>query len=328
MHSHDHARLFVVMRWSLRLAALIVVAGSLNAWTVEAAGLNPGDFVLAATPPQYGAPYQILKLDHAGFTPTVISSGPLVTWALHIAVDLRGRILVSDSYAGIVVIDAVTGTQSIFVSAAALGGTPFGIVAAPDGRLYVTLFRPGRILRLDPDTGVPSVVTSGGLLDSPSGLAIGPDGQLYVAESWLPLRGSIVRVDPNSGAQELVATSGEFTYPFDIAVKDGVVWTLQRGFTDGRGGCFEETRLSDGTSTHSGLSTYCRAKGIAIAGDGTIAFSDCIPLDIVCSTLITGRSTGGATLSGLGGPLAAVPDGVKPTPTRNSSWGHLKSIYR
>lgn len=310
-----------MLRWFA--AALVVLA--LTPAGARSVTLAPGDFVLASVSYQH---VDLIKLDGATFTPTVFSSGPLLTHAWHVAVDLRGRVLVTDDYAGVVAVDPVTGSQSVIASIAALGGIPFGIVATRDGRLYVSLIRPGRILRLDPDTGIPSVVTSGGLLDSPLGLALGPDGQLYVAESWLPLRGSIVRVDPNSGAQALVATSGEFIYPFDIAVRDGVVWTLQGGFNDGRGGCFEETRLSDGTSTHSSLSTYCRAKGIAIAGDGTIAYSDCIPVDIVCSTPITGRSTGGATLTGLGGPLAAVPDGVVPTPTKTSSWGRLKSIYR
>jgi len=179
---------------------------------------------------------------------------------------------------------------------------------------------------LDPDTGAPSTVASGGLLDSPLGLAVGQDGQLYVAESWLPLRGSIVRVDPTSGAQYFIATSGEFAYPFDIAVSNGVVYTLQTGFLDNRGGCIEETRLSDGTSVHSGVSTHCRSKGIAIAGDGTIAYSDCIPVNIACSTLVTGRSPGGEVLTGMGGPLGVVPDDA--TRARPSTWGRLKSIYR
>lgn len=310
-----------MIRWS---AAALVVLG-LAPTGVLAVTLSPGDFVLASGTYQH---VDLIKLDGATFSPTVFSSGPLVTRASHVAVDLRGRVLVTDTYAGVVAVDPVSGSQAVLTSNSTLGGIPFGIAATPDGRLFVSLYRPGRILRLDPDTGAPSSVTSGGLLDSPSALAFGPDGQLYVAELWLPLRGSIVRVDPNSGAQVLVATSSEFIYPFDIAVRDGIVWTLQSGFTDGRGGCFEETRLSDGTSTHSSLSTYCRAEGIAIAGDGTIAFSDCIPADIVCSTPITGRSTGGSVLTGIGGPLAAVPDGVAPTPTRIRSWGRLKSIYR
>jgi sugar lactone lactonase YvrE len=308
------------------LAGLVALMCSFGTGAAGAVALNPGDFILATHPLQTTGPCQIVRLDHASFTPTVISSGPLVTYAWHIAVDLRGRILVTDFYAGIVVVDAATGAQSVFASTSSLGGSPAGIVATTDGRIYVSFSNPGRIVRLDPISGAPSPVTSGDLLSYPLGMAMGPDGMLYIAENVLPLRGSIVKVDPVSGSEALVAASDQFIYPFDIAVSNGVAWTLQMGFNDGRGGCFDETTLSDGTTVRSTLSTHCRAKGIAIASDGMIAYSDCIPDNFVCSTLITGRSGDGTILTGIGGPLAVVPDRV--TPVKTSSWGRLKLLYR
>lgn len=306
--------------------AVVAVVAAIGWASARAATLHRGDFVLANTA-TYGT-CQVVVLDHTSFAPTVVSTGPLVTRPSHVAVDMRGRILVTDYDRGIVAVDPGSGSQSVLASSTALGGVPYGLTVTNDGNLFVSLINPGRILRVDPDTGEPTTVASGGLLSYPLGLTSGSDGMLYVAENRLPLRGSIVRVDPASGTESFVATSGEFVYPFDIAVRNGTAWTLQTGFADGRGGCLEETHLADATSTHSPLSAYCRSKGIAVAGDGMIAYSDCIPVDNVCSTLITGRSTDGVLLTGMGGPLGVVPEGVSPTPARTPTWGRLKLIYR
>jgi hypothetical protein len=307
---------------------LVAVLGVLGAPPPFAATLKSGDFVLADRS-TYGS-CRIVVLDHATFAPTVVSAGPLVTNPAHVAIDVQGRIFVTDYYQGLVAIDAVTGSQSVFASIAQLGGTPSGVLTTPDGKLYVSVDQPGRVLRLDPVTGVPATVTSGGLLSFPAALASGPDGMLYVAENVQPLRGSIVRVDPASGGQALIASSlvSDFRYPIDIAVSNGIAYTAENGFNDGRGGCFEESQLTDGATVLSSLSSYCRSKGIAVASDGMIAYSDCIPVNQVCSTFVVGRNTDGAVVTGMGGPLGAVPEGLNPTPAKTSTWGHLKSIYR
>lgn len=310
--------------FSLAVLALVLPSPSS---TLLAAPLNPGDFVLVSWPTSGGPPSLIVRLDHGSLTPSFISNGPLVTHASHVTVDGRGRILVTDIYSGVVVVNPATGDQSVLASVSTLGGKPSGIATSHDGNLFVSLTSPGRILRLNPDTGTPSVVSTGNLLDTPAALAIASDGQIYVAENRAPLRGSVVRVDPASGAQALVSSDAtQFIYPFDIAVANGEAWTLQRGFNDGRGGCFVKTRLSDGVSARSEISSYCRSQGIAIAEDGTIAYSDCIPENIVCGTRFTARVPGPGLQLGLGGPLCAVPAGI--TTTTTTSWGRLKTIYR
>ena len=100
-----------MLRW---FAVALVVLG-LTPAGARSVTLGPGDFVLASVSYQH---VDLIKLDRATFTPTVFSSGPLLTYASHVAVDLRGRVLVTDNYAGVVVVDPVTGAQSVLASPA------------------------------------------------------------------------------------------------------------------------------------------------------------------------------------------------------------------
>jgi len=55
----------------------------------------------------------------------------------------------------------------------------------------------GRIIRVNPITGAPTLVASGGYLATPYGIALAANGDLIVADSG---RGAIIRVNPITGA--------------------------------------------------------------------------------------------------------------------------------
>ena len=76
----------------------------------------------------------------------------------------------------------------------------------------------GAVIRVDPATGVQSLVSKGGALVDPAGVAVGPDGGLYVIEN-VGARGdpAVVRVDPRTGGQSRVAEGGRLCNPFGIA---------------------------------------------------------------------------------------------------------------
>ena len=106
---------------------------------------------------------------------------------------------------------------------------PYDIAVAGDGSLLVADMGAyatpsdrtpdGRIIRVDPVTGVQSLVTSGNLLVDPAGLAIAPNGLIYVIENVGTLgQPGVVSVDPATGAQTLVTQGGHLCYPFGIAV--------------------------------------------------------------------------------------------------------------
>lgn len=322
-------------------AVLMFLCSIASAGTAAAVVLQPGDIVMVQH--GNGGEYpvyrnQVVRLDPATLAPTLIGVAGIATSVTAVAVDRTTRILLADRDAGIVVVDAGTGAQSVLVGTGLLGGSPGGLCAAPSGEIFASVNGsvPG-IVRVSPDGGSVTPVSSGGLLTGPSGIAMGPDGSLYVCESSpadngirpgssFHGRGSIVRVNPASGSQTLVAASAYFMGPFAIAFTGpGEVWTANTGSVAGRLGCFIRTRVSDGASQPA-EPFDCRSQGIAATDDGTIYASDCHTIGPDCSTLFTIRFPGSGEATGLGGPMAVVPAGA--VPVRRSSWGGVKTIYR
>jgi DNA-binding beta-propeller fold protein YncE len=118
---------------------------------------------------------------------------------------------------------------------------PYDLAVEPDGKLVVAdLGEPNRkdgaVIRVDPRTGVQSLLSSGGEFFDPAGIAVAPDGQIYVVDNRAPDNdGAVIRVDPRSGAQTLVTERssapgrGELDLPFGIAVEsDGKLVVANR----------------------------------------------------------------------------------------------------
>jgi DNA-binding beta-propeller fold protein YncE len=108
---------------------------------------------------------------------------------------------------------------------------PYDLAIEPDGKLVVAdLGEPNRkdgaVIRVDPLTGVQSLVSSGGEFFDPAGIAVAPDGQIYVVDNRAPDNdGAVIRVDPRTGAQTLVTARSsapgrrELDLPFGIAIE-------------------------------------------------------------------------------------------------------------
>ncbi len=115
---------------------------------------------------------------------------------------------------------------------------PYDIAVAPGGgSLYVADMgefasgsapaADGRIIRVDPATGVQTPVSTGGELVDPAGVAVAPDGSLLVVENVgvggdprtpITQRPAVIRVNPRTGAQSVLARGAPMCYPFGIAV--------------------------------------------------------------------------------------------------------------
>jgi DNA-binding beta-propeller fold protein YncE len=102
---------------------------------------------------------------------------------------------------------------------------PYDLAIEPDGKLVVAdLGEPNRkdgaVIRVDPLTGLQSLVSSGGEFFDPAGIAVAPGGQIYVVDNRAPDNdGAVIRVDPGTGAQTLVTESDELDLPFGIAIE-------------------------------------------------------------------------------------------------------------
>ena len=74
-----------------------------------------------------------------------------------------------------------------------------------------------RILRIDPTSGVQSVVASGDELAAPYGIAFDAEGQLIVSDLG---RRAILKIDPATGAQSVLSsTSALLTQPFESTTR-------------------------------------------------------------------------------------------------------------
>jgi sugar lactone lactonase YvrE len=108
---------------------------------------------------------------------------------------------------------------------------PYDLAVEADGSLVVADMgvpnsKDGAIVRVDPLSGVQSLVSSGGEFYDPAGIAVGPDGQLWVADNRAPDDdGAVIKVDPRTGAQTLVTERADdpardkLDLPFGIAVE-------------------------------------------------------------------------------------------------------------
>jgi len=186
----------------------------------------------------------------------------------------------------------------------------------------------GRVLIDSTRTGEVGVLAQGDLLENPACVAPGPGGTLYVgdesASSAPNGSGSIVRIEP-SGAQSLFANGDLFHGPFDIAISnDGWVWTAQWGWISRRGGGFLRTRLADGITEYVPSD---RSQGIAATRDDVI-LGDCISISLDCYAgyRYVHRPFSYDQHYLPAGAMAVVP--AISTPTRRSTWGTLKTLYR
>jgi DNA-binding beta-propeller fold protein YncE len=130
--------------------------------------------------------------------------------------------------------DAATGTLTEVSRNGGQGNLfvhPYDLAVAPDGGLIVVDMgqfasdspaADGAVVRVDPTTGVQSLVSRGGALVDPAGVAIAPDGALFVVENVGEQRvPAVIRIDPRSGAQSTVTQAGELCNPFGIAFEPG-----------------------------------------------------------------------------------------------------------
>ncbi len=169
----------------------------------------------------------ILLLVALAISPAAAQAAADDPWVAYVAnrvVTKQGRqaavILRADPASGALVVVSGNGAQgSLFVR-------PYDLAASPRGdALYVADMgefeaADGRVIRVDPATGMQSLVASGGRLVDPSGIAVAPDGTLYVLEN-VGASGDpeVLRVNPSTGAQAVVTSGDELCYPFGIAIE-------------------------------------------------------------------------------------------------------------
>jgi Ca2+-binding RTX toxin-like protein len=242
----------------------------------------------------------------------VLPSGSFAPFA--VAVDAGGDIMVAafgqdDSV--VLRVDPVTGVPTIVAS---LGSESFptGIAVEASGDLVVTLFNlgavfegelEGSVIRVDPDTGLRTILASGGGLNLPLGIAVEPAGGLVVTVGdflglALGTPPGIVRVNPVTGNQTLLTSGGGLVLPFGIAVEPGGdVMVADAGVLTLCGGLFATRTGTSGNDVIEGTG----GPDVIIAGEGNDRVKGFGQTDLICAGEGNDRTRGGAGDDGLVG---------------------------
>jgi len=222
-----------------RLAQLVVLVALLALAVAGASHTRPSYAGVVLKPGDYvvGTFHKVSALDQAGGPILVLSNHSSFEIPALVAAGPRGEVYVADNYFG-----------------------------NPDQRT---------IARVDPATGTPTVVASGGF-GFVGGLTVEPSGKLLVADNG---GSQIVRVDPTNGNRTMVSLSGSLHKPVDVAIEaDGSVLTTAAisanpATNDPR----QILRIRAGTNAQEVVSTGGLLKTpafLAVAPDGTIFTTD------------------------------------------------------
>jgi hypothetical protein len=169
---------------------------------------------------------EISRIDPTSGAQTVIATRHETISAARITIDeVAGDVFVYDTSPttpGMVRVGADTATLESVSTGGFLGGSMGeGVTLATDGTLFVAsafippfFIDPG-VIRVDPQNGAQSVLTSGGFLIFPQGIATGLGGDLFVVDQGPTPR--VVRVNSTTGGQQLFASAGLLNMPMDIA---------------------------------------------------------------------------------------------------------------
>jgi hypothetical protein len=163
----------------------------------------------------------VMRVDPANGEHHAVAPNARFDQATGVAVDGAGNVVVTDfDTSGLdskIHRIAPGGVDTILAHATPATGAQYAsVVIEPAGGILVTN-APSRgaqnVLRFDPVTGVPTIVSEGQMLVEPIGLALEPSGAIIVAS-----RSGIVRVHPATGAQTMVSSGGSLAFPTGIAI--------------------------------------------------------------------------------------------------------------
>lgn len=257
-----------------------------------------------------------------------------------------GQVYLAYALGGVIYsMDGVTGSLTLLAS---LGpeSIPYRLVLAPDGMLFaLDSSAGGRVVRIDPSSGAQTLVASGRF----EALAIDGQGNGYVIRDdaqFVRSRRHVYRLDLATGGAVRIS-SLDVHAPGGLAVDNAgqlIVVDNQHDPVGPLCTVFRVNPSSEAVTVVSEDAQLMQGFDCEVAADGSIilldhqSFSSCAPPGGTnsCPGAIfrLNPSTGAATLLSSGGHFDNLqgltiyrgPSTV--TPTRRSSWGQVKAIYR
>jgi len=170
----------------------------------------------------------IIKVDHItkdqSFV-TIFDDEDRFSVPAGIVIDDNGFIFVADLDA-IIKVDPTNGDQEIISSDFSPEFAPLDLTIDANGdivvaTLNITVDPPvgGNIVRVDPETGDQTEISSGDLIVSPSGVTIDFTGKIILDDfGAFGGTGGIIRINPISGSQTTISSGGFFFAPVAVLV--------------------------------------------------------------------------------------------------------------
>ena len=249
------------------LAALVEVAPA------AAPVLDRGDILVADTDSLF-APGGVFAVDPVTGAQEWVAHGGRWHSRFGIALEGDGDILISNYYSfgggpALTRIDAITGEETTVSS----GVASSGMAVEADGDILLTATE---VIRVDPQTGAQTAVTSGGAFVRPEGLALEADGDILVVDGG-PYHetGALVRVDPATGTRTIVSSGGSFVDPSGVAVEpDGMIVVADPEAFEGSGGLIRVDPSTGAQTTLSSGGSFVDPRAVALEQDGDIVVAD------------------------------------------------------
>jgi len=187
---------------------------------------------------------RVIRIDPATGVQSLVSSGGFFSMPSGIVVDSAGQIFVADANAfggggGVIRVNPTTGAQVVVASGGNFtanpngqSSDPTGLALAANGDLLVADPRgiarqgglAGQVVRVNPITGVQTVVSLGGLLADPWGIAVARNGLILVTDPVdFGSAARITRIDPVTASQTVVSTGAHLSGPLALAIMPAIV---------------------------------------------------------------------------------------------------------
>ncbi len=173
----------------------------------------------------------------------------------------------------------------------------------------------GAIIRVDPTTGVQTVISSGVNLVGPTGLAMDRAGDILVADIGA---GAVIRVNPTTGGQTVISSGGFFSFPFDLAIDGaGKILVVDSVAFGGPGGIIRVDPTTGAQTVISSGGNFVDPSGITLDAAGQILVADVDfggspgvsgPGAVILVDPVTGAQTVVSTGGNFIGPVRVVVD--------------------